>query len=97
MKIAAAIVMVACSACLAGTPGYYRQPAIHGDTIVFVSEGDLWKVGIAGGTATRLTSHPGEETTPAISPDGATVAFVGAYEGPADVYTMPLSGGLPTR
>jgi len=77
--------------------GYYREPAIRGDTIVFVAEGDLWKVPVAGGTATRLTSHPGEEGDPAISPDGATVAFTATYEGPTEVYTMPLAGGLPVR
>jgi tricorn protease len=79
------------------TKGYYRQPAIHGDTIVFVSEGDLWKVATTGGVATRLTTGTGDETNPAISPDGKTVAFMGQYEGPTEIYTMPLEGGLPTR
>ena len=81
----------------AGRNGYYRFPAIHGDTVVFTSEGDLWSVDIKGGTAVRLTTHPGLETNPAISPDGTTVAFSAQYEGPTEVYTMPLAGGLPVR
>lgn len=80
-----------------GPQGYYRMPAIHGDTIVFVAEGDLWTVSTAGGQARRLTSHPDEEHDPAISPDGRTVAFSAAYEGPTEVYTMPLVGGSPVR
>jgi tricorn protease len=62
-----------------------------------VAEGDLWSVPATGGTAMRLTSHPGLETRPAISPDGLTLAFNGSYEGPSEVYTMPLAGGLPVR
>ncbi len=82
----------------AGPPvGYYRQPTLHKETIVFVSEGDLWKVSDQGGVATRLTSHAGDEALPAIAPDGRLVAFVGHYEGPAEVYTMSLSGGRPRR
>ena len=77
--------------------GYYRDPAIHRDTIVFTAEGDLWKVSIKGGVATRLTSDAGEESGAAISPDGSTIAFSGQYEGPTDVYTMPLDGGVPQR
>jgi tricorn protease len=77
--------------------GYYRYPAIHGDTIVFAAEGDLWIVSTDGGVARRLTTHPGEESHPAISPDGQTLAFTARYEGPAELYTMPLLGGLPTR
>jgi len=88
---------LAASAALAGQAGTYRHPAIHGDTVVFTAEGDLWKVAASGGAAQRLTSHPGTESHAAISPDGTTVAFVAAYEGPEEVYTMPLSGGLPTR
>ncbi len=77
--------------------GYYRFPAIHGDTIVFTAEGDLWKASAAGGVAQRLTSHPGNEEHATISPDGLTVAFSAQYEGPTEVYTMPLAGGLPKR
>src|SRR5262245_47958924 len=77
--------------------GYYRFPALHGNTIVFAAEGDLWTVPVTGGIARRLTTHPGDESHPAISPDGTTVAFTATYEGPAELYTMPLAGGLPTR
>jgi len=77
--------------------GYYRYPALHGNTIVFVAEGDLWKVPVSGGMAQRLTTHPGEETNPHISPDGATIAFTATYEGPSEVYTMPITGGIPQR
>ncbi len=80
-----------------GRSGYYRFPALHKDTIVFTSEGDLWSVDIKGGLARRLTTHPGMEAYPAVSPDGATVAFSAQYEGPTEVYTMPLAGGLPVR
>jgi tricorn protease len=78
-------------------PGYYRFPAIHGDTIIFTAEGDLWSVSTKGGPARRLTSNPGEEVLAAVSPDGTTVAFSAEYEGPTDVYTMPVDGGLPQR
>lgn len=77
--------------------GYYSMPALGDGVVVFVSEGDLWKVPTAGGVATRLTSHPGNESMPAISPDGKRVAFMAQYEGPNEVYVMPITGGLPTR
>lgn len=80
-----------------GVKGYYRQPTIYKDTVVFVAEGDLWRVAATGGRAVRITSHAGDEGTPAISPDGQTLAFIGQYEGPTEVYTMPLGGGLPVR
>src|SRR6201998_51680 len=77
--------------------GYYRDPALHGDTVVFTSEGDLWSVSVHGGAASRLTSNPGTESKADISPDGKTVAFVANYEGPSEVYSMPIGGGLPQR
>jgi len=80
-----------------GTLGFYRFPTLHGDTIVFAAEGDLWRISTQGGLAQRLTTHPAEETDPAISPDGETLAFTARYEGPAELYTMPMTGGLPIR
>ena len=77
--------------------GFYRFPTIRGTTIVFAAEGDLWVVGTDGGVARRLTSHPGQESDPNLSPDGKTVAFTARYEGPTEVYTMPIEGGVPVR
>ncbi|UCD64978.1 MAG: PD40 domain-containing protein [Candidatus Zixiibacteriota bacterium] len=77
--------------------GYYRYPAIHGEIIVFVAEGDLWKVAVGGGVARRLTTHPGLESHASVSPDGRLVAYAAHYEGPTETYVIPLSGGLPTR
>jgi tricorn protease len=80
-----------------GTVGYYRYPTIHSDQIIFAAEGDLWSVSTTGGVAHRLTTHPAEESHPSISPDGKTLAFSASYEGPTEVYTMPVEGGVPTR
>jgi len=77
--------------------GYYRFPAISGTTIAFTSEGDLWEAAIEGGVARRLTTHPGDETHAAFSPDGKIIAYSANYEGPTEVYTIPASGGLPAR
>jgi tricorn protease len=76
---------------------YFRFPAVRGDTIVFTAEGDLWRTSIAGGKATRLTTHPSSETHAAISRDGKFVAFVASYEGAQEAYVMPIEGGLPKR
>jgi tricorn protease len=91
------LAIITISLIAANKPGYYRFPAIHGDTVIFVAEGDLWKVSINGGTARRLTTHHGVESHPAVSPDGKLLAFSAQYEGPREVYTMPVEGGLPVR
>jgi tricorn protease len=85
------------SAAWAQSNGYYRYPTIHGGQVAFTSEGDLWVVGVEGGTARRLTSHPGEEAHAAFSPDGQTIAYSADYEGPTEIYTISASGGLPAR
>ncbi|MFO0962754.1 MAG: LpqB family beta-propeller domain-containing protein [Phycisphaerales bacterium] len=85
----------------AGVAGYYAQPAIHGDRIVFQSGGDLWTAAIpadgARAVAQRLTSATGLEARPMLSPDGTQVAFVAHFEGNPEVYVMPVAGGTPRR
>lgn len=77
--------------------GYYRDPAIHGQNVVFTAEGDLWRVAATGGVAMRLTRHPGVESQASISPDGQWIAFAASYDGAEEVYVMPMAGGQPTR
>ena len=82
--------------------GYYRHPTLFGNTIVFVSEDDLWIAPVdsaesEGGTARRLTANPGICAFPQVSPDGQTVAFTGRDDGPAEIYVMAAGGGAPRR
>lgn len=81
----------------AAPSGFYRQPALQGEQVYLVAEGDLWRVGTQGGTAQRLTTHPGLESQPAVSPDGQWLAFTAQYEGGTEVYLMPAAGGTPRR
>ena len=85
------------TAALAEETGYYRWPALHGEVLVFASEGDLWRAPSGGGRAQRLTTHPEEESRPAISPDGKWLAFNARYDGATEVYVMPLTGGAPVQ
>ncbi|UCC74067.1 MAG: PD40 domain-containing protein, partial [Gemmatimonadota bacterium] len=52
-----------------------RFPDIHGDRVAFMYAGDIWVAPAGGGTATRLTAHPGLELFPKFSPDGQWIAF----------------------
>ncbi len=74
-----------------------RFPDIHGDEVVFTYGGDLWTAPVAGGTAVRLTSHPGIEVFAKFSPDGKWIAFTGQYDGDEQVYVMPAAGGVPKQ
>jgi tricorn protease len=78
-------------------PLLLRFPTVSKTQIVFNYAGDLWTVSREGGEAHRLTSGVGVEVLPYFSPDGATIAFTGEYDGNRDVYTVPATGGVPRR
>src|SRR5262249_9183407 len=65
--------------------------------IVFRYADDLWVADLDGKNVRRLTSDEGIEANPVFSPDGKTLAFSGQYEGNLDIYTIPVTGGSPTR
>ena len=80
-----------------GFEGYYQYPDIHNEQVVFCAEGDIWRVPLAGGLAQRLTTHAEDERYPTFSPDGKSILFSASYEGPMELYTMSIDGGMTTR
>jgi len=74
-----------------------RFPATNGNQIVFSYAGQLYTVGVQGGTARRLTSGPGYAIFPRFSADGTQLAFTAQYDGNTEVYVMPAEGGVPKR
>jgi Tol biopolymer transport system component len=65
--------------------------------VTFVRDGDIYSAPVAGGAATQLTSGPEDDSAPAWSRDGATIAFTRALAGSArDVCLVdPLRPGAP--
>jgi len=74
-----------------------------GSTLVFGAVGYLWVQSLPDGTPRRLTAADADhfEFTPALSPDGRTVAYIemarsGFATTPGRLMTVPLAGGEPT-
>jgi len=75
----------------------FQYPDVSQTHIAFAYGGDIWIVPKEGGTATRLSSPPGQELFPKFSPDGKSIAFSGNYDGNVDIYAVPAFGGSPVR
>ena len=74
--------------------GVPRFPDVSATQITFLFGGELWVVPRQGGMAKSRTKEAGPKSSPKFSPDGATIAFTGDYDG---VYTIPAAGGPVTR
>lgn len=68
-----------------------------GKKIAFTYRGDIYKVGVDGGRAERLTSQPSYECNPVWSPDGTKIAFSSDRHGNFDVFVMDAAGGQAKR
>ena len=71
---------LALPAALSAQTKLLRYPDLHGDRVVFSHGSDLWLAPAAGGTATRLTAHPGQELFAKFSPDGRNINQVTAQD-----------------
>jgi Tol biopolymer transport system component len=60
-------------------------------------KGDIYKVGVDGGRAMQLTTHPAYNFNPKWSPDGKWIAFNSNRNGNHDVFIMPAEGGVAKR
>ena len=63
-----------------------------GDSIIFDLLGDLYRLPISGGTATRITSGLGFDSQPVISPNGKWIAFVSDRSGSNNLWIVKPDG-----
>lgn len=68
-----------------------------GQAIVFELLGDIYKVGIAGGEATRLTNGLPFDAQPRVSPDGKWLAFISDRSGSDNIWVTKPDGTDPRK
>lgn len=67
-----------------------------GDQIAYVKENNIWLLDLPGGGTWQLTTE-GENSDPAWSPDGQTLAFTRMYDGNPEIATIRADGSGLTR
>jgi len=78
--------------------GLMQFPAISRTHFAFVCANQIWIVSRDGSAApVQLTNVPGTKTRLAFSPDGQTLAFSATLHSNPNLYTLPITGGTPTR
>jgi WD40 repeat protein len=79
----------------------HASVASSANQIAFVSDRDenleIYVMDADGGGQIRLTENPGEDHSPAWSPDGTRLAFVSTRDGNAEIYVMNSDGTGQTR
>jgi Tol biopolymer transport system component len=66
-----------------------------GKEVIFDLLGDLYRVSMSGGEATRLTSGMAWDHQPRYSPDGTEILFTSDRGGGSNLWILPADGGDP--
>ena len=71
--------------------------APDGRTLLFSMLGDIYRLPIAGGRATRVTSGPAWDVQPRFSPDGREIAYTSDRDGGNNLWRMQADGTRPVQ
>ena len=74
--------------------GFYSDPAVDGNVIVFVCDNALWEVPITGGCAKRKTARIATILHPILDTRQGLLAFAGAQHGPPQVCVLDRGGAV---
>jgi dipeptidyl aminopeptidase/acylaminoacyl peptidase len=85
-------------------PGYDNQPAFTPDgravwftRITADAPADIWRVGVDGGAAARVTDTPESEYSATLTPDGLALSVIRVERDSTQrLWRFPLDGGMPT-
>lgn len=79
------------------SPAYLRFPHLHGDSVAFTAEDDVWVAPLDGGRAWRVSADNVPVNHPRISPDGTRLAWTSTRDGAPEVHVAPIDGGPANR
>ena len=63
----------------------------------FLSYGQIYVKLLPDGQSTQITNDPNPKYNPIFTPDGSRVAYTAIADGSWDTWTVPVTGGSPTR
>ena len=79
------------------TSAYLRFPHLHGDSVAFTAEDDVWVAPLDGGRAWRVSADNVPVNNPRFSPDGTRLAWTSTRDGAPEVHVAPIDGGPANR
>lgn len=76
-----------------------RMPSLSPSSthLAFSYQGDIWTYNLTTNAAQRLTVHEAYESAPIWSADGKQLAFASNRKGANNIFTIPVSGGIPKQ